>query len=199
MWLREPVLILTISVAVLGLLFAIRRILAKTSVVTSSNSAASDAEASRGNAGVITPPPLIFLAFLALAAVLELLAPSPTAILFPHARYVAGAVFFIIGVLIGIAGVRGLRAAATNISTDLPATALVVDGIYGRSRNPLYLAMTLIYIGLAIAAGSGWAIALLLPLLVLMHVGVIAREEGYLEQKFGDMYRQYKSRVRRWL
>ena len=107
--------------------------------------------------------------------------------------------FFIIGVLIGIAGVRGLRAAATNISTDLPATALVVDGIYGRSRNPLYLAMTLIYIGLAIAAGSGWAIALLLPLLVLMHVGVIAREEGYLEQKFGDMYRQYKSRVRRWL
>src|SRR5262249_22547234 len=194
MWLREPVLILTISVAVLGLLFAIRRILAKTSVVTS-----SDAEASRGNAGVIAPPPLIFLAFLALAAVLEALAPSPTATLFPHARYVAGAVFFIIGVLIGIAGVRGLRAAATNISTDLPATALVVDGIYGRSRNPLYLAMTLIYIGLAIAAGSGWAIALLLPLLVLMHVGVIGREEGYLEQKFGDMYRQYKSRVRRWL
>ena len=199
MWLREPVLILTLSVVVLGLLFAIRRILAKTSVVTSSNSAASDAEASRGNAGVITPPPLIFLAFLALAAVLEALAPSPTATLFPHARYVAGAVLFIIGLLIGIAGLRGLSAAATNISTDLPTTALVVDGIYGRSRNPLYLAMTLAYIGLAIAAGSVWAIALLLPMLVLMHVGVISREEEYLKREFGDMYRQYKSRVRRWL
>jgi len=199
MWLREPVLILTISVVVLGLLFVIRRILAKTSVVTSSNSAASDAETSRGNAGVIAPPPLIFLAFLALAAVLEALAPSPTATLFPHARYVAGAVLFIIGLLIGIAGLRGLSAAATNISTDLPTTALVVDGIYGRSRNPLYLAMTLTYIGLAIAAGSVWAIALLLPLLVLMHVGVVSREEEYLKREFGDMYRQYKSRVRRWL
>ena len=181
------------SVAVLGLLFAIRRI------VTSLEGAASDAEASRGNAGVIAPPPLIFLAFLALAAVLEALAPSLTATLFPHARYVAGAVLFIIGLLIGIAGLRGLSAAATNISTDLPTTALVVDGIYGQSRNPLYLAMTLAYIGLAVAAGSAWAIALLLPLLVLMHVGVISREEGYLEREFGDMYRQYKSRVRRWL
>ena len=193
MWLPEPVLILTISVAVLGLLFAIRRI------VTSLEGAASDAEASRGNAGVIAPPPLIFLAFLALAAVLEIVAPSPTATLFRHARYVAGAVLFIVGLLVGIAGVRGLRAAATNISTDLPATALVVDGIYGWSRNPLYLAMTLAYIGLAIAAGSAWAIALLVPLLVLMHVGVISREEEYLERKFGGMYRQYKSRVRRWL
>ncbi len=59
--------------------------------------------------------------------------------------------------------------------------------------------MTLVYLGLAIAAGSAWAIALLIPLLVLMHVGVIFREEGYLEQKFGDAYRQYKSHVRRWL
>src|SRR5262249_27394048 len=160
-----------------------------------SDSAAADAGASRGNAGVIAPPPLIFLAFLALAAVLELLAPR--AILFPHVRYVAGAVLFIIGLFIGIAGVRGLRAAATNISTDLPLTALVVDGIYRWSRNPLYLAMTLAYIGLAIAAGSAWAIALLVPLLVLMHVGVIAREEEYLERKFGGMYREYKSRVRR--
>ena len=199
MWPRDPVLILTISVVVLGLLFAIRRILAETPVATPSDGAAAEAGASRGNASVITPPPLIFLAFLALAAVLELLAPSPTAILFPHARYVAGAVFFIVGLLIGIAGVRGLRAAATNISTDLPATALVVDGIYGWSRNPLYLAMTLAYIGLAIAAGSAWAIALLVPLLVLMHVGVISREEEYLERKFGGMYREYKSRVRQWL
>jgi len=199
MWLREPVLILTISVAVLGLLFAIRRILAEATVVTSSDGAASDKGASRGTAGVIARPPLIFLGFLAFAAVLEALVPSPTTTLFPHARYVAGAVFFIVGILIGIAGVRDLRAAATNISTDLPTTALVVDGVYGWSRNPLYLAMALAYIGIAIAAGSAWAIVLLVPLLVLMHIGVISREERYLKREFGDAYRQYKSRVRRWL
>jgi protein-S-isoprenylcysteine O-methyltransferase Ste14 len=99
---------------------------------------------------------------------------------------VAGTVLFIIGV----AGVQGLRASGTNISTDLPATALVVDW----SRNPLYLAMTLAYVGLAIAAGSVWAIMLLIPLLVVMNIGVISREERYLEREFGDAYR-----VRRWL
>lgn len=198
MWLREPVLILTIAVAVLGLLFAIRRVLGETSA-TSSDGAASNPEASRSNAGVIAPPPVIFLGFLALAAVLEALVPSPTATLFPYTRHVAGAVLFIIGFVVGIAGLRGLRAVATNISTDLPTTALAVEGIYRRSRNPLYLAMTLVYLGLAIAAGSAWAIALLIPLQVLMHVGVIFREEGYLEQEFGAAYRQYKSHVRRWL
>ncbi|MGO9699798.1 MAG: methyltransferase family protein [Xanthobacteraceae bacterium] len=198
MWLREPVLILTIAVAALGLLFAIRRVLGATSA-TSSDGAVSNPEASRGNAGVVAPPPVIFLGFLALAAVLEALVPSPTATLFPYARYVAGAVLFIIGFLVGIAGLRGLRAVTTNISTDLPTTALAVDGIYRRSRNPLYLAMTLVYLGLAIAAGSAWAIALLIPLLIMMHVGVIFREEGYLEREFGDAYRQYKSHVRRWL
>jgi protein-S-isoprenylcysteine O-methyltransferase Ste14 len=198
MWLREPVLILTITVAVLGLLFAIRRILAEATVVTSSDGAASDTGASRGTAGIIARPPLIFLGFLAFAAVLEALVPSQTP-LFPHARYIAGAVLFIVGLLIGIAGVRNLRTAATNISTDLPTMALVVDGVYGWSRNPLYLAMALAYIGLAIAAGSAWAIVLLVPLLVLMRIGVISREERYLEREFGDAYRQYKSRVRRWL
>jgi protein-S-isoprenylcysteine O-methyltransferase Ste14 len=107
---------------------------------------------------------------------------------------VAGTVLFIIGLIIGVAGVQGLRASGTNISTDLPATALVVDGIYRWSRNPLYLAMTLAYVGLAIAAGSVWAIMLLIPLLVVMNIGVISREERYLEREFGDAYR-----VRRWL
>jgi len=192
MWLREPVLVLAIAVAVLALLFAIRRIFAE-------KPGKSDTEASRGNAGVIAPPPVIFLGSLALAAVLEALLPSPTAALFPYARHIAGAVLLIIGLLVGFAGVRGLRAVATNISPDLPTTALATDGIYTRSRNPLYLAMTLVYVGLAIAAGSAWAIALLVPLLIVMHVGVIFREELYLEREFGDEYRRYKSRVRRWL
>jgi protein-S-isoprenylcysteine O-methyltransferase Ste14 len=123
----------------------------------------------------------------------------PTPALFPYVRYVAGTAVFIIGLLIGIAGVQCLRAFGTNISTDLPATALVVDGIYRWSRNPLYLAMTLAYVGLTIAAGSAWAIMLLIPLLVVMNIGIISREERYLEREFGDAYRAYNSRVRRWL
>ena len=199
MWLGEPALILAISAAVLGLLFAIRRILARAPASTPLGRTTSDARDSRGIAGVIAPPPLIFLGFLALAAVLEAVVPTPTTALFPYVRYAAGTSLFVIGLVIGIAGVRGLRASGTNISTDLPATALVVDGIYRWSRNPLYLAMTLLYIGLAIAAGSAWAIMLLIPLQVVMNIGVISREERYLEREFGEAYRAYKSCVRRWL
>jgi protein-S-isoprenylcysteine O-methyltransferase Ste14 len=199
MWLGEPVLILAISAAVFGLLFAIRRILARAPASTPLGRTASDARDSRGIAGVIAPPPLIFLGFLALAAVLEAIVPTPTTALFPYVRYAAGTLLFVIGLVIGIAGVRDLRASGTNISTDLPATALVADGIYRWSRNPLYLAMTLAYIGLAIAAGSAWPIMLLIPLLVVMNIGVISREERYLEREFGDAYRRHKLRVRRWL
>jgi protein-S-isoprenylcysteine O-methyltransferase Ste14 len=108
MWLGEPALILAISTAVLGVLFAIRRILARAPVETSSDRTASDVRESRGIAGVIAPPPLIFLGFLALAAV---------------------------------------------------------------------------HVGLAIAAGSAWAIMLLVPLLAVMNIGVISREERYLESR----------------
>ena len=137
MWLGEPALILAISTAVLGVLFAIRRILARAPADTSSDRTASDARGTRGIAGVIAPPPLIFLGFLALAAVLEAVVPTPATDLFPYIRYVAGTVLFTL--IIGVAGVQGLRASGTNISTDLPATALVVDGIYRWSRNPLFL------------------------------------------------------------
>jgi protein-S-isoprenylcysteine O-methyltransferase Ste14 len=114
-------------------------------------------------------------------------------------RYLAGAALVVAGaVLIGL-GSRRFIAAGTNIAPSMPTTALVVDGIYGRTRNPLYLGTTLLYLGLGVAAGSLWAIVLVVPLLWVINVGVIAREERYLERKFGDDYRAYKARVRRWL
>jgi len=96
-------------------------------------------------------------------------------------------------------GTRRFQAAGTNIPPSLPTTALVVDGIYRRTRNPLYLGMTLVYLGVGVAAGSIWAIVLVVPLLWIINSGVIVREESYLERKFGDAYRAYKARVRRWV
>ena len=80
-----------------------------------------------------------------------------------------------------------------------PATALVTDGPFRFSRNPLYLAFTLLYSGVAVVANALWA-ALPLPIiLVVIQRGVIDREERYLERRFGTAYRQYKDGVRRWL
>src|SRR4029453_5548268 len=101
MWLGEPALILAISTAVLGVMFAIRRILARAPAETSSDRTASHMRDSRGVAGVVAPPPLIFLGFLPLAAVLEAIVPTPNTHMFPYVRSVAGTVLFIVGVVIG--------------------------------------------------------------------------------------------------
>jgi protein-S-isoprenylcysteine O-methyltransferase Ste14 len=150
-------------------------------------------------AGVIALPPLIFLGFLVVATVLELVVPLRPMTAYPIVRYLVGTLLAACGFVIIGMGSRRLVAAGTNIPPNLPTTALVVDGIYARTRNPLYLGATLVYLGLSIAAGSLWAMLLALPLFWVINEGVIAREERYLNRKFGDAYRTYKQRVRRWV
>jgi protein-S-isoprenylcysteine O-methyltransferase Ste14 len=75
----------------------------------------------------------------------------------------------------------------------------VTTGIHGRSRNPIYVGLFLLYTGIGFVAHSPWILILLLPLALLIRYGVVAREEAYLERLFGDAYRDYKARVRRWL
>lgn len=150
-------------------------------------------------AGVVARPPFIFLGFLGAAAVLEAVVPLRVAAALPATRYITGGLLVVAALVIIFAAVGRLRAAGTNIAPTLPTTALVADGVYARTRNPLYLGSTLIYAGLAVAAGSLWAIVLIVPMLWVINVGVIRREERYLERKFGEAYRAYKGRVRRWV
>jgi protein-S-isoprenylcysteine O-methyltransferase Ste14 len=192
----ETVLILAGGIAVVSILFGIR--LAMRAADGGAASAAGESGAA-DVAGVIALPPLIFLRFLVAATVLEAIVPLRFLAAHALARYLAGAALAAGGfVMIGM-GTRRFVAAGTNIPPYLPTTALVVDGIYGRTRNPLYLGTTLVYLGLSVAAGSLWAIVLVVPLLWVINVGVVAREERYLERKFGDAYRAYKARVRRWV
>jgi protein-S-isoprenylcysteine O-methyltransferase Ste14 len=95
--------------------------------------------------------------------------------------------------------IRAFRRARTNVETPKPALALVTDGVYARSRNPMYLAIGVLLAGVAALADSGWLALLLVPLLGVLRIGVIAREERYLDRKFGPPYRAYRARVRRWL
>ena len=80
-----------------------------------------------------------------------------------------------------------------------PTTALVTSGPYRVTRNPMYVGMAFLYAGLALSLGVIWALALLPAVLLMVDRLVIAREERYLEAKFGEEYRDYKRRVRRWL
>jgi protein-S-isoprenylcysteine O-methyltransferase Ste14 len=148
--------------------------------------------------GVIAQPPFIFLSFLAAGFALDWWRPVAM-IADTRVQYVVGGLLIVVGFVIVAAAFRRFKRAGTNVPTPLPATALVTDGVYRHSRNPIYTAMSLVYGGIAIAADSAWVLGLLVPLLVVMRYGVIAREEVYLEAKFGDAYRDYRAKVRRWL
>ena len=151
-------------------------------------------------AGVIARPPLLFLGSLLLGLSADRLAPLMLAV--PGAdpiRWTVGACLILIGVALMAASIRNFSRAATPVPTNQPARALVTTGVHGWTRNPIYLGMFLIYGGIGVAAHSAWAFVLALPLAILIRYGVIAREEIYLERRFGDAYLDYKRRVRRWL
>jgi len=149
--------------------------------------------------GVVARPPLIFLEALAAGLVLEVAWPSPALPVPGAVRYPVAALLVIAGFAVAATALRWFRHAGTHADPRKSATALVTDGLFRHTRNPMYLALISVYLGLAIAFGSLWVAGLLIPTLVVLRIGVIAREERYLEAKFGGAYRNYKASVRRWL
>ena len=92
-----------------------------------------------------------------------------------------------------------MTGAGSNVPTNRPSTTIVESGPYRFSRNPIYLGMFLGLIGQAMAFDNPWLLMMLVPFALVIRYGVVAREEAYLERKVGDVYRRYRSRVRRWL
>jgi protein-S-isoprenylcysteine O-methyltransferase Ste14 len=106
---------------------------------------------------------------------------------------------FAVGFMLAVWAVVTFRKAGTRVETHKPTTKIVADGPYRFTRNPIYIGMFLGQIGLAIGFDSLWVLGTLVPFYLVIRYGVIAREEAYLERKFGAVYLGYKSRVRRWL
>ena len=110
-----------------------------------------------------------------------------------------GVVCVLVSFPLTIATLRALSCAHTPVDPMKPTTALVTEGPFRSSRNPLYVALTLLYLGMAFLVNAWWILLLVVPVLLVIRYGVIAREEAYLTRKFGDAYRQYTAQVRRWL
>ncbi|RDI58724.1 methyltransferase family protein [Microvirga subterranea] len=110
-----------------------------------------------------------------------------------------GAVVFVLALALGVWAVVTMTRAGTNVPTNRPTTAIVESGPYRFARNPIYLGMILGLIGLSVAFDTLWLLVALVPFWLVIRYGVVAREEAYLERRFGDVYRAYSSRVRRWL
>ena len=160
-------------------------------------------ESGPGIAGVIARPILLFPIALLLGFALDhLLRPRFPISRISMAHWISAIIagcLILIGIAVFTAGVRGFSHAATPLPTNQPARALVTSGVYRWTRNPIYLAFFLVYGGLGMVVRSPWILILTLPLIITIRYGVVAREETYLERRFGDSYRDYKARVRRWL
>ncbi len=147
--------------------------------------------------GVVALPPVIFLVFFVVGLALDQIWPLP--LLADPLQYGLGSVVAALSGGIAIWTIRLFRGNRTSFDVRKPTSTLIMDGSFRYSRNPAYLALTMLYAGSAIVIDSLWTMMLLVPTLFVMHHGVILREEQYLERKFGDTYRNYKASVRRWI
>lgn len=151
------------------------------------------------NANVRFPPPLIYLGTLVLGIVAGRALHLPGFGLESNARNILGWALVLLGAVLNFSGAGLFRYLGTAIIPFKPATRLVTSGIYRWTRNPMYLGMAVMYAAIAILFDSLAAVILLPIVLLLIQTQVIAREEAYLERVFGDEYRAYKGRVRRWI
>ena len=152
---------------------------------------------SRPTAGVLAPPPLIYLVPLILGLLFQ---PwHPIAVVGHRAAAPRGVSFLVLGLVCHLSAVLTLRQARTSPKPWRPTTAVVKTGPYRFTRNPIYLGFSLVYISVGFWVNALWPFVLLPLVLLVVQVGVITREEAYLERHFGNEYREYRQRVRRWL
>jgi protein-S-isoprenylcysteine O-methyltransferase Ste14 len=110
-----------------------------------------------------------------------------------------GSVVFVLALALAVWALDTMTRAGTNVPTNRPTTTIVESGPYRFTRNPIYMGMFGGLIGLGIAFDNLWLPLMLVPFALVIRYGVVAREEAYLEREFGDVYRRYRQRVRRWL
>jgi len=153
-------------------------------------------------AQVIIRPPLAWALAVIAGLALDWLVPLP----FLPADLAAGwpvgwsgALVFVLALALAAWAIVTMTRAGSNVATNRPTITIVERGPYRFTRNPIYLGMFGALIGLAIAFENLWLLLVLVPFALVIRYGVVAREEAYLERKFGDVYRGYRLRVRRWL
>lgn len=159
--------------------------------------AADVPDGGRQTAGIVAPPPLVYVAALAIGFGLDAVLPSAS--FSSGLRAALGWPLLAVGLGFMASFLAAFRRRGTPVDPYKATTAIVTDGPYRLSRNPGYLGMTLISAGIVVLANAAWAFLPLAGAVLVIDRGVIAREERYLERRFGDEYLRYKARTRRWL
>ena len=150
------------------------------------------------NANVLIRPPIALALAVAGGLAAVWLFPLPFLPAVVPAGWM-GAALLALGFALAAWAVATMRRAGTRFETTQPTSRIVATGPYRFTRNPIYAGMFLLLTGLAIGFDSLWLLVALAMFYLVIRYGVVAREEAYLERKFGDAYLDYKARVRRWV
>ena len=150
------------------------------------------------NPGVIAFPPLIWLINTAISLLVHFFVVR-LPIMSYGACLVCGIVLVILAPALAISAVVTFKKAGTNVNPSEPTLTIVRGGPYRFTRNPMYLALCLLQVALGFFLNDWITLLFVVPLALIMHYGVVLREERYLTAKFGEPYLELKREVRRWL
>lgn len=149
-------------------------------------------------ANVRFPPPLVFLAFLLLGIAVDRYVFSGAFTVTRETRIASTAFFLLYGMVLLVLSRLHFKRTGQSLTPWTPTPRLILDGPYSVMRNPMYSGMTVLMLGLGIALNNAWIALGALPALAIVHVIAVLPEERYLTEKFGDSYRRYMARVRRY-
>ena len=149
------------------------------------------------NPGVIAFPPLIWLVNAVISILVHLFIRLP--IMRSGICLVCAIVLIILAPTLALSALRTMKAAGANVDPAKPTLMIVRDGPFRFTRNPMYLALCLVQVALGFFLNDWITLLFVIPLALILHYGVILREERYLSAKFGEPYLQYKREVGRWV
>lgn len=151
----------------------------------------------KDSAGVIIFPPFLYIISLSLGLLLSYLVPFR--LLYKPWTFIVGGTLLFCSLLLFFSAVSLFKKSKTTIHPTGSTTCIVYKGVYKHTRNPMYISLTLFYLGISIMLNAWISFFLLIPLLVIVQKGIVVKEEKYLTSKFGEEYLAYKKKVRRWL
>ena len=156
-------------------------------------------ENKKDSPGVYIPPPLFYVLTFLVAVFIQKKIPIDDSLFHLQITKITGILFLVISLFFLVTSLIKFFQSKNTLILIKPASSLQTNGIYSISRNPMYVGLAIVYLGITCLIGNWWNIILFPLLLLVIKEYVIKKEEKYLERAFGEKYLDYKSRVRRWL
>jgi len=156
-------------------------------------------ENKKDHPGIYVPPPIVYALTFLVAVFIQKKLPIDDSLFHLQLAKIVGTGLLIIALFFLIRSLRQFFLSKNTLVTIMAANSLQTNGIYNITRNPMYLGLAIVYLGISCLIGNWWNIILFPLLLLLIQEYMIKREEKYLERRFGQVYLDYKSKVRRWI